>query len=55
MAKKQTKSGGAAKYGRNKVKCKAYRDGRRRFKNKLRRVLRSNGPEAAARYRELYG
>lgn len=52
MPGSQAKSGGAKKYGRNKVKCQRYRDRGRRFRNKLRRILRSNG-EAAARLYEL--
>ena len=41
------KSGGARKYGRNKVKCQKYRDHNRRAKNKIKRVLQSCGYEYA--------
>lgn len=53
---KQTKqkSGGGKKIGRNKDKCARYTKEHRRFKNKLRRVKRSNGPDAARRYEEAY-
>ncbi len=50
----QKKSGGGAKIGKNKDKCAAYRKEHRRFKNKLRRVLKSNGPAAAEQYRKDY-
>jgi hypothetical protein len=52
----QKKRGGKKqrKYGRNKLKCQVYRESGRRFKNKLRRVLKHNGPEAAALYRQTY-
>ena len=54
MADKQAKSGGAKKIGRNKVKCARYRSRDTRFKHKLARVLKSNGPEAANAYRSVH-
>ena len=51
MANRQAKSGGARKIGRNEVKCALYRARGTRFKNKLARVLRSNGKAAADAYR----
>ena len=48
-AQKQ-KSGGARKIGRDKVKCKQYAVGLRRWRNKTRRVRQSSGDKAAARY-----
>jgi hypothetical protein len=47
----QAKSGGNKKHGRNKAKCQRYRDHDRRFKSKMKRILRSNGPAAARKYR----
>ena len=46
----KSKSKASAKHGRNKDKCAEYRAERRRFKNKLRRVKKCNGPEAAKLY-----
>lgn len=55
MAEKK-KSGGSKKHGRNKDKCKAYAVGLRRYKHKVKRVLRSSGENAAADYaRKHYG
>lgn len=45
------KGAGKRKYGRNKVKCERYRKEHQRYKNKLRRVLKCNGPAQAAKYR----
>ena len=50
----QQKSGGSKKHGRNLVKCKRYRARGTRLKNKLARILRSNGLEAARKYRLAY-
>ena len=50
MAQKQKQGRGSAKHGRNKDKCAAYRHGDRRFRNKYRRVLRSNGKAEAERW-----
>jgi len=47
---KQAKSGGARKIGRNKEKCARYRAMHTREMNKVRRVLRSNGWDAAQVY-----
>ena len=47
---KQAKSGGARKIGRNKEKCARYRAMHTREMNKVRRVLRSNGWDAAQAY-----
>ena len=44
------KRGGLRKYGRNKDKCALYRAMKTREKNKLRRILQSNGQEAAKEY-----
>ena len=43
--------GGARKYGRNKVKCDLYARGQRRYKAKLKRILKSGGAKAAAAYK----
>lgn len=55
MAKSQKsrdKGAGKRKYGRNKIKCERYFKEHRRYKNKLRRVLKCNGPEAANAFRD---
>lgn len=54
MAKAQTqrKSGGSRKIGRNKEKCALYATRRRRFKNKLRRIEKSEGEGAANYYKD---
>jgi hypothetical protein len=52
--KSQQKSGGAKKYGRNKDKCAQYKAMKTREKNKLKRVFRSNGIEAAKEYAEKH-
>lgn len=54
MAQKgqQQKAKQSHKAGRNKIKCERYRNQRRRYKNKLRRVVRSNGAAAAQAYRD---
>ncbi|HLA88124.1 MAG TPA: hypothetical protein VJL10_08885 [Anaerolineales bacterium] len=46
----QAKSGGAKKIGRNKEKCARYRAMHTREMNKVRRILRSNGWDAAQAY-----
>lgn len=43
-------SSGTRKYGRNKDRCKLYAIRKRRKRNKMRRVLKSSGERAAARY-----
>ena len=51
MAKaNKVKSGGNKKMGRNSIKCKQYRALGTREKNKLKRVLKSNGEAAAIKY-----
>ena len=56
MAKKQSqkKSGGMRKYGRNLERCAKYKAMHTREKNKIRRVLRSNGFTAAQSYAEQH-
>jgi hypothetical protein len=51
----QRKSGGAKKIGRNKTKCEAYRNSKRREYNKLKRVVQSNGLVAAEAYMLKHG
>ena len=46
MAAKQG-GAGTKKHGRDKVKCAAYRTHQQREKNKIKRVLQSNGYEYA--------
>lgn len=41
---------GSRKYGRNEKKCAAYKSANRRERNKLKRILKSNGEEAAVAY-----
>lgn len=48
----QKKSG---KEGRNKVKGKNYQSSKVREINKLKRIVRSNGPKTAVAYAEKYG
>jgi hypothetical protein len=53
MAQKtRDKGAGKRKYGRNKIKCERYRKAHRRYQNKIRRVLKCNGPAAAQAYRD---
>lgn len=47
---RRAKSGGTKKYGRDAEKCKLYRALKIREKNKLKRVLKSNGLLAAQAY-----
>ncbi len=51
LQKKQGKSGGARKIGRNLKKCQGYRSRDTRYWHKLARILKSNGKEAARIYR----
>lgn len=44
------KSGGNRKHGRNTDKCKGYRSRKVRERNKIKRILRSNGIDAAQAY-----
>ena len=54
---KSTKVGGkgSRKHGRNKEKCKRYLAHKRREKNKLKRILQSNGLKAAELYAKENG
>lgn len=38
------------KYGRNKIKCARYRTHKIREKNKIKRILKSNGVEFAKKW-----
>ena len=51
MAEQKSKSGGARKIGRKKVKCALYASRRRRHANKQRRILQSSGVKAARDHR----
>ena len=55
MAHKQKGGGGTRKYGRNIEKCKAYRGRNIRERNKIKRILQSNGYQAAVEYGKRYG
>lgn len=48
--KTQAKHGGARKIGRSKTKCEQYRNAHTRERNKIKRVLQSNGYDAALAY-----
>ena len=52
-----TKQGGAGskKFGRNMAKCKRYRDHQTREKNKIKKVLQSNGMEYAIEWAKKNG
>jgi hypothetical protein len=52
MAEKQQEKKKSEKEGRNDTKCKRYRANKTREKNKLKRVLQSEGLEAAKAYAE---
>lgn len=43
------------KYGRNLNKCKLYRASKTREKNKIKRILQSNGLRAAIEYGKKHG
>ena len=45
---------GSRKHGRNKVKCKLYRDHKIREKNKIKRIVKSNGLEYAIIWAKEY-
>ena len=47
MADKQKSGGGAKKHGRDKLKCKRYRDRLTRFQNKLKNFLKHNISKSA--------
>ena len=55
MPSQEKKSGGSKKYGRNLEWCKMYRAHKTREKNKIKRVLQSNGYVAAVAYGSLHG
>lgn len=46
--------GGSRKVGRNRDKCKLYRARKTRERNKLKRILQSNGARAANKYAKLH-
>ena len=48
--KKTSSSGGSGKIGRNRDKCKRYRERKTREYNKLKRILQSNGLKEAKKY-----
>jgi hypothetical protein len=52
---KQTGGAGTRKFGRDNVKCAAYRAHQQREKNKLPRILRSNGIEYAMEWAKKNG
>ena len=54
MAVQKVGHGGSRKIGRNKDKCKAYRDRKTRERNKIKRVLQSCGLKAAQAYADLH-
>jgi len=47
---KRTGSGGLRKHGRDIEKCRRYREKKTRERNKLKRILRSSGINAATEY-----
>jgi hypothetical protein len=51
----QNEKKGCKKAGRSTDKCKSYRLRQTRERNKLKRILQSNGPVAAEAYADLYG
>jgi hypothetical protein len=58
IPKRQKKAGSDDKHGRNLAKCKRYRIEQRREKNKLKRIVKSNGITQANQYadkHELWG
>ncbi len=56
MPKRETVGrGGSRKVGRNRDKCKLYRARKTRERNKLKRILQSNGIKAANKYAEQNG
>ena len=54
MAAKQG-GAGTKKHGRDKIKCKKYRDHQTAERNKLKRVLQSNGYEYAMEWAKKNG
>ena len=47
--------GGAKKYGGKEVKGRRYREHKTREKNKLKKILKSNGHKAAVAYARIHG
>ena len=54
MSDQKVGHGGSRKIGRDKVKCKAYRDRKTRERNKIKRILQSCGLKAAQAYAEMH-
>lgn len=54
MSKAQGGKGSRRKIGRNKAKCGYYQNDKTREKNKLKRILASNGPDEANKYAAKY-
>ena len=54
MAAKQG-GAGTRKHGRDLAKCKRYRDHQTREKNKIKKILQSNGVDYAAEWAKKYG
>lgn len=54
MIKSQVKRGGMRKHGRNTEKCKRYRNAKTRERNKLKRIVKSNGCKEAKKYSLKY-
>jgi hypothetical protein len=52
---KQIKHGGSRKFKRNEAKCSTYKAHQTREKNKIKRILQSNGLKAATIYATKYG
>lgn len=55
MSSNKPKSGGQKKHGRNNEKCRIYEDHRSKEKNKLPRILQSNGLTAAYYFAGQHG
>jgi hypothetical protein len=53
--KKQDANAKGSAKGRNALKCSRYQNERHRERNKLKRILKSNGPEAARAWAARYG
>jgi hypothetical protein len=51
----KTGGGKCNKAGRNSAKCKKYRANKNREKNKIKRIMHSNGVQAAEQYAEVFG
>ena len=55
MASQKQTGKGTKKYGRNEKKCASYKAAHRREKNKLKKILQSNGEVAAKEYKAEKG